>query len=403
MNSTQKSLILATVPILKEHGITLTKYFYERMFKGNPELKNIFNLGNQHSGKQQTALALAVLAYAENIANPGVLMPVLDRIGHKHVSIDIRPEHYAIVGKHLLASIEEVLGEVASPEILEAWELAYNQLAAIMSGHESGIYASKLQQEYGWTGWRTFKIIEKKEESSEISSFYLAPADGGNVPEHQAGQYISIKAFLPELGLNQIRQYSLSSEPGNAHYRISVKREKHAEMNVDGMISNHLHDHKGVNDLVEITAPAGNFILPEEPDRPLMFISGGVGLTPFVSMVSQLTAKKHPHAITWIHGCRGREVHAFKADIDALAQSGRDFKQHIFYNNCTEEDKLEGIREGYLELKALESLEHQTGTQYYICGPGQFIEKQLQDLRTMGIPSGQIFFEEFGPGVLSAN
>ncbi|PWS26339.1 NO-inducible flavohemoprotein [Pedobacter yonginense] len=403
MNSTQQSLILATVPILKEHGITLTKYFYQRMFNGNPELRNIFNLGNQHSGKQQTALALAVLAYAENIANPAVLMPVLDRIGHKHVSIDIRPEHYAIVGKHLIGSIEEVLGDAASPEILDAWAAAYGELAAIMSGHESDIYASKLQQEHGWIGWRPFTISQKKKESSEITSFYLAPADGGLVPKHQPGQYISLKVYLPELGINQIRQYSISNEPDEKHYRISVKKERNAEMNVDGMISNHLHNQMEQGDLVEITAPSGNFILPGQLNKPITFISGGVGLTPFISMVSKLVAEKHTHGITWIHGCRGREVHAFKSDIDMLANAGTSFSKYIFYNHCTPEDKLEGIMEGYLDLKTLNSVHHQTETQYFICGPGAFIEKQLQDLKAFGVPSNQIFFEEFGPSVLSAN
>ncbi|VTQ07679.1 Nitric oxide dioxygenase [Sphingobacterium daejeonense] len=139
MNEQQIALIKATVPVLKENGILLTSYFYERMFKHNPELKHVFNMGNQKSGKQQTALAMAVLAYAENIENPSVLMGVVDHIGHKHTSLDIRPEHYQIVGNHLISSIKEVLGESATDELLEAWTIAYNQLAAIMSGHEAHI------------------------------------------------------------------------------------------------------------------------------------------------------------------------------------------------------------------------------------------------------------------------
>jgi nitric oxide dioxygenase len=126
MTTDQKNIILATVPILKEHGVLLTTHFYGRMFKHNPELKNMFNMANQQTGKQQTALAMAVLAYAENIANPSVLLPVVDRIGHKHTSIDIRPEHYSIVGQHLIASIAEVLGAGATADILDAWTVAYN-------------------------------------------------------------------------------------------------------------------------------------------------------------------------------------------------------------------------------------------------------------------------------------
>ena len=132
MTEEQIKLIKATVPVLKEHGVTLTKHFYQRMFTHNPELKHVFNMGNQQNNKQQTALALAVLAYAEHIEDPSVLLPVVDTIGHKHASLDIRPEHYAIVGKHLIASISEVLGEGATPELLEAWTLAYGQLADLM-------------------------------------------------------------------------------------------------------------------------------------------------------------------------------------------------------------------------------------------------------------------------------
>src|SRR5215217_1870952 len=130
----QKELIKATVPILKEHGVALTTHFYRRMFTHHPELKHVFNMGNQQSGKQQTALAMAVLNYADNIENLSVLRSSVTQIAHKHTSLDIRPEHYAIVGKHLLASIGEVLGEGATPELLEAWGVAYGQLADIMTG-----------------------------------------------------------------------------------------------------------------------------------------------------------------------------------------------------------------------------------------------------------------------------
>lgn len=191
ITSEQKELIKGTVPILKENGIALTGHFYQRMFKHNPELKNVFNMGNQQNQKQQMSLALAILAYAENIENPSVLSEAVTKIGHKHKSLDIRPEHYAIVGKHLLASIQEVLGEKATPELLEAWSLAYNQLAAIMIGVEDRLYKETIAQEGGWTGWRPFLIEQKVKESKEITSFYLYPSDGGKVSLFRPGQYIT--------------------------------------------------------------------------------------------------------------------------------------------------------------------------------------------------------------------
>lgn len=400
MTTEHKNLILATVPILKENGILLTTYFYNRMFTHNPELKNIFNMANQQTGKQQTALAMAVLAYAENIANPAVLMPVVDRIGQKHVSIDIRPEHYQIVGHHLLSSIKEVLRDVASPDIMEAWTLAYNQLAALMSGHEAHLYSNQTAKEHGWTGWRTFKVGRKEMESTEICSFYLYPADGGKVAHHQPGQFISIKLFIPQLNINQIRQYSLSNAPNGEYYRISVKRETAADLDANGMISNQLHDAIAEGAHVELTSPAGSFILPDHLEAPVMLISGGVGLTPFMSMLQHLTKQEAKHPITWIHGCRNEAVHAFREQVNELVNAHDHVEQHVFYNVRTAQNQEAGIYEGYLDINALKNLSHHPETKYFICGPSIFIQKQFKDLKDLGIDPEAIFFEEFGPQVL---
>jgi len=60
MTRAQIDLIKGTIPILRENGVLLTTYFYQRMFSHNPELKAVFNMGNQQSGRQQQALAHAV-------------------------------------------------------------------------------------------------------------------------------------------------------------------------------------------------------------------------------------------------------------------------------------------------------------------------------------------------------
>lgn len=401
MNELEKNLVLATVPVLKEHGLELTKYFYNRMFTHNPELKNVFNLRNQQSGKQQTALAMAVLAYAENIENPGVLMPILDRIGHKHVSLDIRPEQYTTVGRHLIASIAEVLGDAATQEIKEAWTSAYGELAAIMSGHEGVLYQNQVNKENGWTGWKPFRIGRREIESDEICSFYLYPTDSGKLPDYKPGQYISIKIYLPQLNLNQIRQYSLSDEPGKDYYRISVKKEKSELINTDGMISNYLHDSGQPGTIVELSSPSGNFVLPEENNFPLVFISGGIGATPFVSMIKYLSSKQHSHPICWLHACRSRDVHAFREFYQEMENSGLDFTGHIFYDKCSLEDIQAGVNEGHLNIGSLENTRYYKNTRYYICGPAGFIKKQFGDLKKIGVDSEKIFFEEFGPQVLT--
>lgn len=403
MTSEQKQLISATVPVLKENGVLLTKHFYNRMFTHNPELKNLFNMGNQQSGKQQTALAMAVLAYAENIANPGVLMPVVDRIGHKHVSLDIRPEQYQIVGRHLIASIQEVLGDAATPEIVDAWTAAYQQLANLMSGHEAKLYEQRTTQDHGWTGWRPFRVGKINVESSEITSFYLYPADGGKVPSHIPGQYISVKVFLRDMHLYQARQYSISSTPAQEYYRISVKAEKGKNLDTNGLISNYFHDIIKEEDIVDITAPAGDFKLAEDLAAPVVLISGGVGLTPMISMLQNLVERNFTYPITWLHGCRNRAVHAFKDQLDQIVTDNEYVEQHVFYDAPTELDKQEGVMEGFLDINKIASLSQYPGTKYYVCGPAPFIRKQYQDLVAKGIEKESILFEEFGPALLQLN
>jgi nitric oxide dioxygenase len=395
----QKELIKATVPVLKEQGVTLTSHFYKRMFRQNPELKNTFNMGNQQSGKQQMALAMSVLAYAEHIEDPSVLLHAVSKIAHKHASVGIRPVQYAIVGKHLLASISEVLGEAATPQLMEAWAVAYHQLAEILTGAESNLYQNSVAKEGGWTGWRPFIVKHKIKESEEITSFYLYPADGGKVAHFYPGQYISVRLFLPELTLFQPRQYSLSNAPNGSYYRISVKKESGTNLRPDGMISNRLHEVIQEGDALELAPPFGDFTLNVEKENPVVFISGGVGQTPLISMLEYLISTGSKRGIVWIHESRNKAVHAFKDPVTEMSVK-HGIKKHFFYDSIDDADEEEPYYEGIVELEKLkeEALLH--NADYYVCDPAPFIKKQYHDLTSMVVEKEAIHFEEFGPGIL---
>jgi nitric oxide dioxygenase len=400
MNSEQKELIRATVPILREHGVALTTHFYQRMFAHNPELKHIFNQGNQHKGHQQTALAMAVLAYAENIDNPAALTTPLGRIGHKHRSLDIRPEQYAIVGDHLLGAIREVLGPAATPPLLAAWGVAYGELAGLMSSIEAGLYADTVAQAGGWSGWRPFVVKQKVQETTEITSFYLYPADGGNVASFVPGQYISVQVYLPALGLRQPRQYSLSDAPNGRYYRISVKRENGLHPSPDGMISNHLHNNLQAGDAIQLTAPAGDFVLDTRKQTPVVLISGGVGQTPFVSMCEYLITTGSTREVVWVHGARNRSLHAFQEKLTDWKRQSDQFSSYVFYQS-PEGSQLEAdCYEGIVDLTVLGKEVLRPGAEYYLCGPTPFLRKQFRDLVALGVRSNAIHYEEFGPQVL---
>lgn len=394
----QKALVKATVPILKANGVALTTYFYNRMLTKNPELRNVFNQANQHTGAQPTALAMAVLAYAEHIDDPSVLVNALQRIGSKHVSLDVRPEQYAIVGKHLLASIEEVLGSLATPELIGAWTVAYNNLAQIMAGVEADMYA-RATQNGGWSGWRPFVVKQKVQESDEITSFYLHPADGGAVAGFQPGQYITVRVFVPELNIFQPRQYSISCAPNGIYYRISVKKEHGTKERPAGYVSNLLHRAIEEGAVIEVGAPSGSFVLNAHENNPVVFISGGVGITPFMSMLDDMTARDVKRPVTWIHGCRGYQVHAFRDRVLEIKSKSEAMNVHTFYDKL--EHEADGdTYDGYVDLCRIENV-ISGNADYYVCGPSIFIKTHVEYLRAQGVNAARIHYEEFGPAVLS--
>jgi nitric oxide dioxygenase len=185
LTTEQKTLVKATVPILESQGEEITRVFYNNMLRENPILKNMFNAANQAHMAQPKALAHAVLAYAKHIDNPSVLLPTIDLIANKHASLLVRPEHYPIVGKYLLGGMAEVLGEALTPDILDAWAVAYGELADIFIGVEKKLY----DQTHGWTDWRDFEIVKKVKENAEITSFYLAPVDRQPLPIFKPGKF----------------------------------------------------------------------------------------------------------------------------------------------------------------------------------------------------------------------
>jgi nitric oxide dioxygenase len=114
------AIVKATVPALAEHGTTITKLMYARLFR-DEHIRALFNHANQGDGGAQVhALAAAILTYARHIEDLGALAPVVERVAHKHIGFHILPEHYPYVATALLSAIADVLGDAATDEIINA-------------------------------------------------------------------------------------------------------------------------------------------------------------------------------------------------------------------------------------------------------------------------------------------
>lgn len=391
-------IIKATLPVVKEHGEEITKRFYKRMFKAHPELLNIFNQTHQITGHQPRALAEAVYGAAANIEDFSKIMPVLERIGEKHRSLQIKPEHYPIVGENLLSAIKEVLGDAATDKIIDAWADAYNVIADVFIRMEEKMYKTSENQPGGWAGYRDFVVDKKVKESEVITSFYLKPKDGKPIAEFIPGQYISLKMENPSEKYIHLRQYSLSDRPGLDYYRISVKREDPRGDIPAGIVSSFLHSHVNEGDTIPITAPAGDFYLDMESNLPLVLISGGVGLTPMMCMLNTTAQEKPNREIYYIHAAINSQFHAFKNHVNDLTAENKNVKSFVIYEKPTKEDqgKKDFDKEGYITLDWIQQTLPTKEAEFYFCGPEPFMRVVNQSLKQWGVPEEQIHYEFFG-------
>lgn len=382
-----RMIIKSTAPVLEDHGVAITTRFYSRMFEEHPELLNIFNHANQAQGRQQTALAKTVYAAAVHIDNLEEIMPAVIQIAHKHVSLGVKPEHYPIVGAHLLIAMKEVLGDAATDEIIQAWSDAYGVIADAFISVEKSMYQTTAEQENGWNYFKDFVVARKVKESDVITSFYLKPADGSNVPTYIPGQYISVRVSIPGEKYTMIRQYSLSQASKPDEFRISVKRE--ADNDPNGIVSIYLHKQVNEGDRLEVSAPAGVFVLDASKTTPVAFISGGVGITPMMSMFETVATSTPERPTVFLHGARNRSQHAFDEDIKSFVNRMENASYSTVYSD--EEN-------GFITRAMLEEHVDPAGDAY-VCGPVPFMASMIRELRNIGMDDSRIHYEFFGPAM----
>ncbi|GAA68667.1 NO-inducible flavohemoprotein [Pseudoalteromonas sp. BSi20429] len=381
-------IVKSTVPLLAEAGTVVTDHFYKRLFSHNPELKNIFNMVNQDTGRQQFALFNALAAYAQNIDNLAVLKEALTRINHKHTSLNILPEHYPIVGAHLIGTLKELLPEQFTPDVEYAWREAYGVLADICITEEAALYEHSKNKHGGWAGTRQFEITNKQAESELVTSFTLTPVDGEAVITHKPGQYLGIKVKPEGAEYEEIRQYSISQKSNAKNYRISVKKELQPK---PGMVSNYLHSlEQGT--IVELYPPAGDFFLRNNTS-PAVLISAGVGQTPMLAMLETLLSDNSNQNIMYLHACENTQQHSFSKYLNELNAVYNRLQTMTWFNQATEGADFTGL----MNLNAVQAQLPLSNGDFYLCGPAGFMAFIKNQLLELGVKNEQIHYEVFGP------
>ncbi|MEU0206590.1 globin domain-containing protein [Streptomyces canus] len=394
LSAESAAVIRATVPAVAGALDEITKRFYGAMFCDRPELLDeMFNRGNQASGAQRRALAGSIAGFATALLEDPDSRPdtLLERIAHKHAAVGVTADQYTIVHKYLFGAIAEVLGDAVSPEVAAAWEEVYWLMAGALIGREARLYQDA-GVEPGKV-WRQWTVVERRTETPNVVSFVLRPADGDPAPRARAGQYVSVRVLMAD-GIRQLRQYSLSSDPGADLRRITVKRVAGTADAPDGEVSNLLHDQVHEGDELTLSAPFGDIFLddPADATTPLVLASAGIGGTPMTSILAHLAALGSTRPVLVLHADRSPADHALRTETGELVEQLPGARAVFWYEHPGPEEP--DARTGLMNLDGIELPAKAT---VFLCGPLPFMRDVRGRLLGAGVPPQRIRYEVFGP------
>ena len=267
----------------------------------------------------------------------------------------------------------------------------------------------KNKAEPAWAGCRKFRVVwrEYENEKRDVCSFYLVPADRRPLARFQPGQHLSVEIPAGADGRPAtIRQYSISSSPSETrYYRITVKRAPTpGPESPQDSCSNFLHDHAAVGTILNVFAPAGNFLIDPNSDRPIVMIAGGVGLTPLISMLKSLAEANSDRSVWLFHASRNSSEHILRDELDLIEAQSVRVRIVNFYSqpsaNCIAGHDYDIA--GRISIKLIKALLMAREHDFYVCGPHAMSDKIVRELEDWGVPESSISMEAFGPVALPA-
>ena len=253
-------------------------------------------------------------------------------------------------------------------------------------------------------GFRAMRVASVTRECSDILSFELRPADGGQMPEPLPGQYVVLRLKPDAGGAPLFRSYSLSGQPSRDAYRISVKIEPH------GAAGTFLSTNIRPDDLIDVSQPRGAFTL-QDGDRPVVLLSAGIGVTPVLAMLHVLAENAAPQPVWWLHATRNRASYVFGPEVRQLMGALAHGRFRLWFTQPGSEDR-EGAdfdAKGRPTIDALDALGVPRDADFYVCGPTGFITELTAGLTDWGVPRQCVHSELFGggpaltPGIVGAS
>ncbi|MGW4365513.1 globin domain-containing protein [Nocardia takedensis] len=384
-------IVRATLPLVGAHVDEISTVFYRRLFQHHPDLeRDLFNRADQADGDQPRALAASIAAFATHLVDPATPRPasMLARIAHKHASLGVTVDQYAVVHRHLFDAIVEVLGaDTVTPQVATAWDHVYQLLATTLIEREIDLYSSTGTEPND--PFRPGLVTARVQDTPDVAIYTVESADAATpTPDFLPGQYISVRVTLAD-GARQIRQYSLVNAPGGGTLEFAVKRRQVRPPHPAGEVSTWLHDNLVPGDTVEFTHPFGHTTIDTEATTPLVLLSAGIGITPMIGILEHIAANSPRRPVTIAHADRSPTTHALRTRQRDLAERLPAATLALWYTQPTP-----GSRQGALDLTLLDL---PADADYYLCGSPEFLRTMRRELRGIAVPDDHIDCEQFTP------
>jgi len=233
-----------------------------------------------------------------------------------------------------------------------------------------------------------YQVSEIIEETTLAKTFRLVP-EGGYLPPFQAGQYINV--FVETRGVRSSRPYSIASAPNQrGYYDLTVKAVP------DGFVSSYLLEDIKAGDRLSSTGPMGGFFHnPLSHSNEVVYLAGGSGITPMMSMIREVTDRGIERQMHLFYGSRNPDDVIYKEELERLAAMHENLT--VGFVISEPEDGYQGLT-GFINAKLLqERLGDLSKKTFFLCGPEAMYKFCRKELEGLNLRRKQIRVEVFGP------
>jgi stearoyl-CoA 9-desaturase NADPH oxidoreductase len=228
------------------------------------------------------------------------------------------------------------------------------------------------------------RVVSVRPETHDVTTFVLRP--NARFRGFRAGSYVTLSLDIE--GQRVERSYSISSAPSDdGSFAITVKRVP------GGRVSNYLCERLRVGDVLELSAPTGQFVLPRELPAELLMISAGSGITPVMSMLRQLARERPSTRVTFLHFARTPHDIVFHEELLRIASEWPALRLGF----CVEEapERSTYARGRFREELLTEMAPNYRELDTFLCGPSGFMRSVVQTFESQGADLAKLRYERF--------